>query len=124
MSGSDFFERPILNSPYRYPDRHWELDEDGQPTHQMIPARRRAEFITPIPKPRGRKDQATIQFDDPKGLSTDEHRYHAALINGVREEVNRYPGVFEAIFEASGATLVWMSRLSAARLSAVLTRYA
>jgi hypothetical protein len=27
-----FFERPILNSPYAYPDRHWELDDDGQPT--------------------------------------------------------------------------------------------
>lgn len=26
-----FFERPILNSPYEYPRRHWELDEDGQP---------------------------------------------------------------------------------------------
>lgn len=30
-----FFERPILNSPYAYPDRHWELDEDGQPTNQI-----------------------------------------------------------------------------------------
>ncbi len=22
-----FFERPILNSPYAYPARHWELDK-------------------------------------------------------------------------------------------------
>jgi hypothetical protein len=29
-----FFERPILNSPYSYPDRHWELDDDGQTTSQ------------------------------------------------------------------------------------------
>lgn len=31
-----FFEKPILNSPYDYPSRHWEL-EDGQcraPTQQ------------------------------------------------------------------------------------------
>ena len=27
-----FFDRPILNSPYEYPARHWELDESGQPT--------------------------------------------------------------------------------------------
>ena len=27
----DFFEQPILNSPYEYPDRHWELDNEGQP---------------------------------------------------------------------------------------------
>ena len=25
----DFFARPILNSPYEYLDRHWELDQDG-----------------------------------------------------------------------------------------------
>jgi hypothetical protein len=24
-----FFEKPILNSPYEYPSRHWELDNDG-----------------------------------------------------------------------------------------------
>lgn len=24
-----FFDRPILNSPYEYPARHWELDESG-----------------------------------------------------------------------------------------------
>jgi hypothetical protein len=27
-----FFDRPILNSPYDYPKRCWELDEAGQPT--------------------------------------------------------------------------------------------
>lgn len=25
-----FFDRPILNSPYERPSRHWELDTDGQ----------------------------------------------------------------------------------------------
>ncbi len=30
-----FFERPILNSPYAYPSRHWELDDDGQPTGEI-----------------------------------------------------------------------------------------
>jgi type III restriction enzyme len=46
-----FFERPILNSPYEYPRRHWELDKSGQPTHNIIENRRREEFISPIPKP-------------------------------------------------------------------------
>jgi len=45
-----FFDRPILNSPYERPVRHWELDAEGQPTQQIIENRRRAEFITPIPK--------------------------------------------------------------------------
>ena len=55
---NQFFERPILNSPYEYPLRHWELDEDGQPTQRIVEARRKAEFITPIPKPRKRKGVA------------------------------------------------------------------
>ena len=52
---NDFYERPILNSPYQYPARHWELDAQGQPTQRVIDARRGAEFITPIPKPRRRR---------------------------------------------------------------------
>lgn len=28
----EFFEKPILNSPYERPSKHWELDEAGQPT--------------------------------------------------------------------------------------------
>jgi|TARA_B100000959_G_C14456627_1_gene409115 type III restriction enzyme len=53
---TDFFERPILNNPYKYPNEHWELDADGQPTGKIIEDRRRAEFITPIPKPKKRRD--------------------------------------------------------------------
>jgi type III restriction enzyme len=48
-----FFEKPILNSPYKYPAQHWELDASGQPTQRIIENRRRAEFITPIAKKLG-----------------------------------------------------------------------
>ena len=71
---NQFFERPILNSPYDYPAQYWELDEHGQPTQRIIESRRRAEFITPIPKPRKRKEkasQAELVFDEGKGLSTE-----------------------------------------------------
>jgi type III restriction enzyme len=51
MSQQDFFERPILNSPYRYPTQHWEVDEDGQPTNRILDVRRRSDLITPVPKP-------------------------------------------------------------------------
>jgi type III restriction enzyme len=68
-----FFEQPILNSPYEYPARYWELDNSGQPTQQILEKRRRAEFITLIPKPRKRKgtatDQQTLMFDDGVGSS-------------------------------------------------------
>lgn len=52
-----FFDHPILNSPYAYPGRHWELDETGQPTSKIIEDRRRVSFISPIPKP---KKQRTV----------------------------------------------------------------
>ena len=47
-----FFSKPILNSPYEEPLKHWELDDDGQPTREILVGRRPADFITPIPKPR------------------------------------------------------------------------
>src|SRR5271157_1169111 len=89
-----FFDRPILNSPYECPRRHWELDEQGQPTQKIIEDRRRAEFITPIPKPKKRKKSSAQQnfvFDEGKGLSTQEQQYDAtSIINEVRGHVNRW----------------------------------
>src|SRR3970040_1703280 len=89
-----FFEQPILNSPSAYPARHWELDDEGRPTQQIIETRRRAEFITPIPKPKKRKgsaEQKSLVFDEGKGLSTQEQRYdHTAIINSVRQQVDRW----------------------------------
>src|SRR5205807_8897229 len=85
---------PILNSPYDYPTRYWELDDQGQPTQRIIEDRRRAEFITPIPKPRKRKglaDQQQIVFDEGKGLSTQKQQYDiTAIINRVRQEVDQW----------------------------------
>jgi type III restriction enzyme len=34
-----FFEKPIINSPYACPSRHWELDEEGHPTNQLLESR-------------------------------------------------------------------------------------
>ena len=85
-----FFEHPILNSPYECPQRHWEL-VDGLPTQALIENRRRAEFITPIPKPKKRKgsaEQQDIVFDDGKGLSTQDQQYNtSATINELRHQV-------------------------------------
>ena len=80
-----FFDAPILNSPYEYPDRHWELDSGGLPTQQIIDRRRGADFETAaIPKPKASKleEQAVL------GLEDDE--IHAAIINGVRREVDKW----------------------------------
>ena len=89
-----FFEHPILNSPYAYPARHWEMDEQGQPTQRIVDRRRRAEFITPIPKPKKRKSaglQASLIFDEGAGLSSEAQQYdHTATINAVRAEVDKW----------------------------------
>lgn len=88
-----FFEQPILNSPYEYPRRHWEL-ENGQPTQKIIEKRRRAEYVTPIPKPRKRKDrgQQQIIFDEGIGLSSSQQQYEkvAAIINELRGHVDAW----------------------------------
>ena len=77
-----FFERPILNSPYEYPARHWELGEDKRPTHRVAENRRRADFVMLIPaltNREGAERQAALVFDE---RSTQEQRYdHAAVIN-------------------------------------------
>ena len=89
---TEFFEHPILNSPYEYPARHWELDEAGQPTQRIIEQRRDAKFITPIPKPRKRKaanTQSGFVFDEGKGLSTEKQQYETtSRINEVRHAVD------------------------------------
>ncbi len=88
-----FFEQPILNSPYEYPLRHWEL-VDGQPTQQILDKRRRAEFITPIPKPKKRRaaaDQQGFVFDEGKGLSTKDQQYDpTSIINELRRHVDQW----------------------------------
>ena len=89
-----FFEAPILNSPYEHPTQHWELDDQGQPTQQIIERRRGAEFITPIPKPKKRKgsaEQRQIIFDEGKGLSTEEQKYDPThIINGLRRHIDKW----------------------------------
>jgi type III restriction enzyme len=89
-----FFDHPILNSPYECPRRHWDLDDSGQPTQQIIERRRRAQFITPIPKPKKRKappSQQEIIFDEGKGLSTKEQQYDpTSIINEVRQNVDQW----------------------------------
>ncbi|WP_339834136.1 DEAD/DEAH box helicase family protein [uncultured Parvibaculum sp.] len=89
-----FFDRPILNSPYEIPARHWELDEQGQPTQLIVDSRRRAEFITPIPKPKKRSKSAKqeeIVFNEGKGLSSAEQQYDpTSIINEVRGLVDRW----------------------------------
>lgn len=89
---NEFFAKPILNSPYEYPGRHWELDPQGQPTQRIIEARRNAEFVTPIPKPRKQKAksiQQSLGLTDERGVSSEKHA-ETTLINDLRAQVDKW----------------------------------
>jgi len=96
---ASFFDQPILNSPYMCPSRHWELDESGQPTQQLIERRRPAEFITPIPRPKKRRgreaaSQLALNLDEGKGLSTSEQQYDAtSMINELRRHLDQWRSI-------------------------------
>ena len=91
---NEFFERPILNSPYAPPGRYWELDSDGQPTTVIIEARRRSDLITPVPKPKKRRQnvgqlQMTLGARD--DLSSAEQEYNPTpIINEIRTYVETW----------------------------------
>jgi type III restriction enzyme len=93
-----FFEHPILNSPYEYPARHWELDPTGQPTQQIIETRRTAQFITPIPKSKKHRgkaaDQQSLVFDEGLGLSSQSQQYQTLpIINELRRHVDQWRSI-------------------------------
>lgn len=91
-----FFEHPILNSPYQCPTRHWELDDNGQPTQKIVESRREAKFITPIPKPKKRKKQANAQGFLPidttaESISSKHQEYYlSTLIGELRNHVTTW----------------------------------
>jgi len=91
-----FFQQPILNSPYEYPARHWELDDSGQPTNQVLERRRTVSLIAPnapVPRPRKRK-QAPVQRDmvydrEAERLETEGQQYNPTpVINDLRRRVD------------------------------------
>jgi type III restriction enzyme len=89
-----FFNRPIINSPYAPPGRHWELDDDGQPTGALVETRRRSDLITPVPKPKKRKRnaaQSEMTFDAGDDLSSAEQEYNPTpIINEIRGYVETW----------------------------------
>jgi type III restriction enzyme len=89
-----FFEKPILNSPYAYPGRHWELDPDGQPTNRILDNRRRSDLITPVPKTKKQRQntkQASLLLGANDELSTSDQEYNPTpIINEVRGYVETW----------------------------------
>jgi type III restriction enzyme len=103
-----FFQQPILNSPYAYPARHWELDADGQPTGQIADRRRRAEFITAVPKPKKRKaksEQEALVFDEGAGISTAGQAYDPTpVINELRAQIDQWRALPRSAWQVTPET--------------------
>ncbi|MEQ8434092.1 MAG: DEAD/DEAH box helicase family protein [Oceanicaulis sp.] len=89
-----FFDAPILNSPYAYPGRHWELDTDGQPTDVIANQRRKSSLVTPVPKPKKkakRADQTEMVLGAGDDLSTLDQEYNPTpIINEIRQHVESW----------------------------------
>lgn len=100
-----FFEAPIVNSPYERPDRHWELDANGQPTNVIVPARRKSSLVSPIPKvkkTRGRGQADLYAGRDDLGL---EQEYNPTeVINGIRSAVDSWRVLPESQWQVTPET--------------------
>ena len=89
-----FFDRPILNPPYEYPSRHWELDESGQPTSQILDSRRRVSFITPIPRPKKRGQHELVFDAAAQALEKEGQQYELMeVINELRRRVDAWRSI-------------------------------
>ena len=79
-----FYERPILNSPYRAPEFHHPLDQTGQPMEgEPIKDRRPSRFIVPVPAARKKSSASQAALDL-------EPYTENALINQIRVYLDRW----------------------------------
>jgi len=106
-----FYEKPILNSPYAEPLLHHALDEDGQPTdNPPKTGRRRSELITPVPKPRKRRQKAnpkqtTMELQSGDGISSEEQEYNPTpIINEIRIHVGSWRNSPETVWGVTPTT--------------------
>ena len=105
MSSEQFFQSPILNSPYAKPDQHWQLSEGGQPTGTIEPGRRRSDLTTPIPKARVTRGKAAKaeQADFLQGEGGQEYN-PTETINGIRSAVESWRNLPESQWQVTSTT--------------------
>ncbi|MDQ3691539.1 MAG: DEAD/DEAH box helicase family protein [Chloroflexota bacterium] len=93
-----YIENPILNSPFREPERHFKFDEDGI-TSEIVDERRRSTYFIPIAQPKRKvakgvpQEQLTLP-----GNWTAERMQENDNINRIRAHVAgwrqaNYPGI-------------------------------
>jgi type III restriction enzyme len=87
-----FFQRPILNSPYLAPEKHWELDGEGRPTDTVVPKRRRSDLISAMPKPKSVKGDKQTELElSAAGLENQGLAYNVTeFVNEMRSQVDAW----------------------------------
>ncbi|WP_159946259.1 DEAD/DEAH box helicase family protein [Rhizobium sp. 18065] len=87
-----FFDKPIINTPYALPTRHWELDLNGHPTDRIIEQRRGSALWTALPgaaSTTAKSTQSSLVFND--DLSTDATEFNPSpMINQLRQELDTW----------------------------------
>ncbi len=76
-------DNPIINSPYREPDRHFKSDDDGI-TNEIVAGRRPSQYFVPVPRPRQRGQQMELDFAE---FTADKIRPND-FVNQVRDRVD------------------------------------
>lgn len=98
-----FFQSPILNSPYAEPTRHWELDENGQPTSTVVARRRTSALVSPIPKARKTRGKAAAMADLLADAGGEEYN-PTEVINGIRSAVESWRRLPESQWQVTPTT--------------------
>lgn len=77
-------ENPILNSPFREPDRHFKFDDDGI-TNEIVEKRRTSTYFVPIPKPKKKGKQLTLDQD-----WTQDRVVENELVDRIRPKIKQW----------------------------------
>ncbi len=74
-------ENPVINSPFRIPERHFKFTDDGI-TDVIEEGRRESSYFIPVAKPRGHGPQITLDTE-----WTEDRRKENEFINQIRRRV-------------------------------------
>lgn len=84
-----FIDNPVLNSPFKEPDRHFELDETGNPTGVIKDGRRPSIYLVPVPPPK-KRTRGAVQAELALGVGGEERVTENPLINLIRGHVEKW----------------------------------
>ena len=76
-------ENPIINSPYRAPEKYFKFDDEGI-TNEVVAGRRPSQYFVPVPKPRKKGQQIELDFAE---FTADKIRLND-FVNQVRDRVD------------------------------------